>query len=150
MSSSSGDLVATGIQPGDLGALWHELWPLLEPAARLSRETIDYLGGIRAKDLQCWAICEQNHPVAVIVTRLFRDTTSGELSCQIFLVGGSRLLEWATDFLEKLTLWARDEGCQWLEAAGRPGWKRIAPRLGFVPYREVGPDLFWRRAVNAS
>lgn len=147
MSSSSADLVATGIPSTRIGDVWSDLWPLLEPAARLTRENIDYLGGIRAKELQCWAIYEQNRPVAGIVTRLWTDTTSGERISQIHLVGGSRLLEWAADFLDKLTAWAKAEGCVWLEAAGRPGWKRIAPRLGFTPAFKSGPDLYWRRAV---
>lgn len=147
MSLSSVDLVATGIPDDRLGDVWPRLWPLLEPAARRSPERIDILAGLFARDLQLWAVYEKLLPIAGIVTRLWRDTTSGELHCQIHLVGGSRLLEWANDFLDKLTAWAKAEGCSWLEAAGRKGWTRIAPRLGFVPAFHNGPDLYWRRAV---
>lgn len=141
------DLIVSGIKSSSIGDVWADLWPLLAPAAALAGEKIDYLAGIRARDLQCWAIFEKIRPVAGIVTRIFRDTTSGELICQIHLVGGSRLLEWAADFLDKLTKWAREEGCTWLEAAGRKGWSRIAPRLGFARSYEHDGDLYWRRAV---
>jgi hypothetical protein len=56
-------------------------------------------------------------------------------------------MEWADDFLKKLSEWARAEGCVWLEAAGRKGWRRIAPRLGFAPAYELDGDLYWRRAI---
>jgi hypothetical protein len=83
-------------------------------------------------------------PVAGIVTRIVRHTTSGELQCQIFMVGGSHLSHWVGDFLSKLEIWAKSEKCSAIVAAGvRAGWVRVAPRLGFSPFYIEGPDQVW-------
>lgn len=137
-------MIATGIQDCDLGRAWTDLWPFLKPAYELSPETVSLLGGIRAKDLQLWAIFDKNTAVAGIVTRLRVHTTSGELHCQIWLVGGSRLYQWAADFLAKVKDWARSEGCSAVVAAGvRHGWDRVAPKLGFIKAHIDGPDQYW-------
>jgi len=137
-------MIATGIREIDLGRAWADLWPLLEPAYRLSPEKHSLLAEIRAKALQLWAVFDKNTAVAGIVTRLMRHTTSGELHCHVWLVGGSRLSEWIGDFLSKLKVWARSEGCVAIVAAGiRPGWERVAPRLGFAKAYVVGSDQYW-------
>lgn len=137
-------MIATGIQEVDLGRAWTDLWPLLQPAYALSPEKHSLLAEIRAKHLQLWAVFDKNTAVAGIVTRLVRHTTSGELHCQIWLVGGSRLYHWAGDFLAKLKVWARSEGCVAIVSAGvRRGWARVAPKLGFVPSHEDDGNLYW-------
>jgi acetyl esterase/lipase len=126
---------------------WPYLWPFLERAdKRLARPMgpSAILASIRSKALQGWLIYDKNMPVAGIATRLVRHTTSGELHCQIFMVGGSHLLRWADDFLSKLMTWAKAEGCSAVVAAGvRPGWERVAPTLGFVRSHMDGPDWVW-------
>lgn len=137
-------MIATGIREGDLGRAWADLWPLLQPAYALLPEPVSLLAGIRAKGLQLWAVFDKNTAVAGIVTRLVRHTTSGELHCQIWLVGGSRLFHWAGDFLAKLKAWAKAEGCCAIVSAGvRRGWERVAPKLGFVKAHIDGPDQYW-------
>lgn len=141
-------MIATGIREVDLGRAWIDLWPILEPAYRLLPEKVSLLAGVRAKDLQLWAVFDKKTAVAGIVTRLARHTTSGELHCQIWLVGGSRLSEWVGDFLPKLKTWARDEGCCAVVAAGvRRGWARVAPRLGFIKAQMDGPDQYWEMRI---
>lgn len=137
-------MIATGIRSDHIGAVWPDIWPLIEPAYAKSREKTDLLGGIRSKDLQAWAIYEKNQPLAGIVTRLWRVGTSGELHCRIWLVGGSRMSEWAPDFIAKLSTWAKAEGCTELNGAGRRGWKRIVARFGGVSAPDEDGELAWR------
>lgn len=103
---------------------------MLEPAYRQSAEKMPLLKGIRSRDLQLWGIYAQNNPIAGIVTRVLREATSGDLTCHLWLVGGSRLSEWAGDFIAKLIVWARSEGCAAITGNGRPGWARIVRRFG--------------------
>ena len=110
---------------------WPRLWPLLEPAYRQSDDQSDVLAGIVRGDFQLWRVGAINHPLGVIVTRLWRNTTSAESRCHVWLVGGSRMSEWAGDFIEALKGWARSEGCSAITGNGRIGWDRIVRRLGF-------------------
>jgi hypothetical protein len=120
----------------------------MEPAYRLTTEKLDLIGGIRSRNLQLWAIYTKQEAVAGILTRLVREATSGELHCQIWLVGGSRLSEWIGDFLGKLKDWAKSEGCSAIVATGvRPGWERVAPRLGFTRSFVDGPDQYWEARI---
>lgn len=144
MSSSSADLVATGIRSDRIGDMWPSLWPLIKPAYEKSREKTDLLAGIRAKDLQAWAICEQNTVVSGIVTRLRPVGTSGHLDCRIWLVGGDRLNSWAPDLIAKLSAWAKAEGCISLSGSGRKGWARIVARFGGERISDEDGQPAWR------
>lgn len=137
--------VATGIPIAHLDLVWHELWPLIEPAWRRSREKGDLLAGLRARRLQLWAVYEGRTPIAAVVTRLNRHPgPRHHLDCRIWLVGGRDLARWLPDFLAKLIPWARAEGCACLSGAGRKGWTRIARRLGCVRDGVEDGDIVWR------
>jgi hypothetical protein len=115
-----------------LGMVWRDLWPLLEPAFALSPEKDDLLAGIYARRFQLWAVYDKTVPVGCIVTRLNRRAgTSDRLDCRVWLVGGKKLSRWAPSFLEKLIPWAKAEGAEVISGAGRRGWARVVPHLGF-------------------
>jgi len=97
-----------------------------------------------SKDLQLWAVFDKNTAVAGIVTRLLRESTSGNLHCRLWLVGGSRLSEWAPDFIAKLIPWAKAEGCTEINGSGRKGWRRIVARFGGVEEGEEDGLPVWR------
>lgn len=147
MSSSSGSLIVTGVPARLLWDCWPGIWPLIEKAYRKSEEKADILGGILSKDLQAWAIYEKNIPIAGIVSRLLREGTSGELHCHVWLIGGSRLSEWAPDFVAKLIAWAKSEGCSAVTGNGRRGWSRIMPKLGFHRIDDRDGLPCWKRAI---
>lgn len=140
--------VATGIHSTHVEAVWADLWPLLEPAYALvpDCQKQSVLAGVRARNLTLWAVYSNNRPIAGIVTRpLLVGTSSTETHCQIWLIGGARLFDWAADFLSKLKPWAAESGFASILAAGvRPGWERLAPKLGFVSAFHDGPDHYWR------
>jgi hypothetical protein len=120
---------------------------LLKPAYDKSREKTDLLGGLLSKDLQIWQVSANLIPVAGIVTRLLRESTSGNLHCRIWLVGGSRLSEWAPDFIEKLIPWAKAEGCTEINGSGRKGWRRIVAHFGGVEEGEEDGLPVWRLSL---
>lgn len=139
--------IATGIPSPHLHHAWPDLWPLLKAAHEKSREKTDLLAGLMSKELTLWAVYEHNKPVAGIVTRLWRVGTSGELHCRIWLVGGSRMSEWASDFIVKLSAWAKAEGCSELNGAGRRGWARTVTRFGGERAPDEDGEPAWRLAL---
>jgi hypothetical protein len=152
-------MIATGIPLRHLHLVWSDLWPLLEPAVKRSP---DYSAGDRAgpdacpepaewvlarllfNDAQLWAIYDADVPVAAIVTQI---QVGHEKRCLIWLVGGSRLRDWAADFIFKLEDWARSLGCVALRGVGRPGWARIVKKFGGVSVDAVDGLPAWERRI---
>lgn len=153
MSSSSGDLVATGIPTRRLYDVWTQAWPLIEPAYRrflkhsYPEKRPDILAGLLSKDLQLWLVYDNLVPVSGIVSRLLREGTSGELTCHLWLVGGSRLSDWSADFLSILIPWAKAEGCTAITGNGRKGWARIVARHGGERIEDREGLPCWRLAI---
>jgi hypothetical protein len=152
-------MIAGGIPLRDLHLVWHELWPLLEPAVKRSpdysavtRAGPDIVARLIARDAQLWAVYEGATPVAAIVTTIqvaAHSTSSGqaEKRCLIWLVGGSRLSEWAADFLAKVEAWARSLGCVALWGAGRKGWTRIVGNFGGRSIGIIDGQHAWERRI---
>jgi hypothetical protein len=128
----------------DLHLVWHDLWPLLEPAVKRSPDKPDVLARLIAHDAQLWAIYEDGKPVAAIVTTI---QVGDEKRCLLWLIGGHRVRDWAADFLSMIEAWARGVGCIALWGAGRPGWARIVKQFGGVDIGIVDGQLAWQRRI---
>ena len=137
-------MIATGIPLRHLHLVWSDLWPLLEPAVKRSPDKPDLLARLIACDAQLWAVYDGATPVAAIVTQIQAGT---EKSCLIWLVGGSRLRDWAVDFIAKVEDWARSLGCVALRGVGRPGWARIVKKFGGVSVDAVDGLPAWERRI---
>ena len=137
-------MIATAIPLRHLRLVWSDLWPLLEPAVKRSPDKPDVLARLIACDAQLWAVYDGPAPVAAIVTQI---QIGGEKRCLIWLVGGSRLREWAADFIAKLEDWARSLGCVTLRGVGRPGWARIVKKFGGVSVDAVDGLPAWERRI---
>jgi hypothetical protein len=145
-------MIATGIPLRHLHLVWSDLWPLLEPAVKRSPDKPDacpepaewVLARLLFNDAQLWAIYDADVPVAAIVTQI---QVGNEKRCLIWLVGGSRLREWAGDFIAKLERWARSLGCMALRGVGRPGWARIVKKFGGVSVDAVDGLPAWERRI---
>ena len=145
-------MIATAIPLRHLRLVWSDLWPLLEPAVKRSPDKPDVLARLLFNDAQLWAVYDADVPVAAIVTQIQIGGPStalktGEKRCLIWLVGGSRLREWAVDFIAKVEDWARSLGCVALRGVGRPGWARIVKKFGGVSVDAVDGLPAWERRI---
>jgi len=143
---------------------WREAWPLLERAAtRTDGGTEEEVFQTLLRgDAQLWSVfdSEQDLPSdlpaeasakagapkarrrAAVTTQI---TLIGEKGCRLWLVGGSRLAEWAADFLAKVEPWARSRGCTHVWGTqSRAGWQRIVRLFGGEPVIVDG-KASWRR-----
>lgn len=126
---------------------WPVLWPFLSPAACLADMTeLEVRRVIEKGDAQLWAIVENKVPVAAVTTQI---TLEPETRCRVWLVGGSRMAEWASTFLAAVEPWARSLGCTafWGSSARRPGWRRVTRLLGFEPIEPVDGNPSWGRRI---
>jgi hypothetical protein len=137
-------MLATAIPLRHLHLVWSDLEPLLEPAVKRSPDKPDVLARLLFHDAQLWAVYDADVPVAAIVTQI---QLANEKRCLIWLVGGSRLREWAGDFIARLEQWARSLGCVALRGVGRPGWARIVKKFGGVSVDAVDGLPAWERRI---
>ena len=73
-------------------------------------------------------------------------TLIGEKGCRLWLVGGSRLAEWAGAFLAEVEPWARSLGCTHVWGTqSRAGWQRIVRLFGGEPVIVDGKASWMRR-----
>jgi hypothetical protein len=135
----------TGISLSHLHLVWPDLWPLLEPATLLAPEKPDVLGRLLSQHAQLWAVYEDGKPLAAIVTEI---TLMPEKRCRIWLVGGTRMREWAGDFLAMIEHWARAYGCAALWGTqSRAGWLRIVRKFGGEEAGIINGQLTWERRI---
>ena len=134
-----------GIVPDlDHAKAWPFLWPMLEKAAKrsdLSESAVQT--AVLSGDAQLWAILDNGAPVAAVTTQITLHEPKG---CRLWLVGGSRMDEWANDFLGRVEPWAKSLGCAVLWGTqSRKGWKRIVKMLGGEPIEMDGKAAWARR-----
>ena len=47
----------------------------------------------------------------------------------VLFIGGDKMADWIDEFNPILCDWAKGEGCRFMEAHGRMGWKRVLNRF---------------------
>ena len=156
--------------------MWREAWPLLERAAtRTDGGTEDeVVQTLLRGDAQLWSVFDseaasprlrspreglpseapsscalratedkQARRRAAVTTQI---TLIGEKGCRLWLVGGSRMAEWAADFLAEIEPWARSRGCTHVWGTqSRAGWQRIVRLFGGEPVIVNGKASWMRR-----
>ena len=144
---------------------WREAWPLLERAAtRTDGGTEEEVFQTLLRgDAQLWSVFDSEDSLpsdlpaeasakagapqvrrrAAVTTQI---TLIGEKGCRLWLVGGSRMAEWAADFLAKVEPWARSRGCTHVWGTqSRAGWQRIVRLFGGEPVIVDGKASWMRR-----
>ena len=134
---------------------WREAWPLLERAAtRTDGGTEEEVFQTLLRgDAQLWGVFDSEESLpseaplvrwrAAVTTQI---TLIGEKGCRLWLVGGSRLAEWAADFLAEVEPWARSLGCTHVWGTqSRAGWQRIVRLFGGEPVIVDGKASWMRR-----
>ena len=140
---AASDLMVIGIPLRDVHFAWPELGPLLERAIRSSPDKPDVLAELLGCRADLWGIYDGGEAVAAVVT-----AKQGDGRCLAWLVGGSRMREWARPFLATLAEAARANGCWAIWGTGRRGWARVMPKLGFqrIADHNGRPAWEWRIA----
>ena len=94
-------------------------------------EWLDGLGDIGPHD-QLWIVRRfEGHPVPIAVPIAACTAAVSGDSIIVNTLGG-RGFDWLGPLIDRLCAWGRDEGCTWLRAYGRRGWKRALARHGVV------------------
>jgi hypothetical protein len=145
--------------------MWRDAWPLLERAAtRTNGGTEEEVARTLLRgDAQLWSVFDSEEGLpsdlpaeasakagapkarrrAAVTTQI---TLIGEKGCRLWLVGGSRMAEWADDFLAKVEPWARSLGCTHVWGTqSRAGWQRIVRLFGGEPVIVDGKASWMRR-----
>ena len=147
----------------DLGLLWRDAWPLLERAATRTNGGTEeeVVRTLLRGDAQLWSVFDSEAALrlarrslgeagapkarrsAAVTTQI---TLIGEKGCRLWLVGGSRMAEWAADFLAEVEPWARSLGCTHVWGTqSRAGWQRIVRLFGGEPVIVDGKASWMRR-----
>lgn len=138
-------MIVVPIPQDDVLVLWRMAWPLLERAATRTN------GGAEEEvaqrlidgDAQLWVVFDGGAMIAAAATQV---TLMGEKGCRLWLVGGSRLADWAGAFLAVVEPWARSLGCTHVWGTqSRAGWRRIVRLFGGEPIVVDGQASWMRR-----
>ncbi len=124
-NSKAQRIPCTGILEDEIGIVWRDCAPLLEPALG-EGETLDHvLAALFSKKAQLWIGADEKTLHVACVTELIRK--GGTYYCNVWLTGGRGVNNWIY-FLETIEEWAKEQGCDaMLIAKARTGWKRLLP-----------------------
>jgi hypothetical protein len=111
---------------------WQEVEPYLEKAARYThgRYTVgDIYTSIVDYDYELWVAFDNGRIKGAVVTN-FAVYPQRKLLCMAFC-GGVDLKDWKDFMLALLRRYARDTGCDGIEATARRGWAKVFQNDGF-------------------
>lgn len=117
-----------------------EAWPNIK---HLLEEALSYSWGFRPGDVYqklrenraiLWVVEKDMEIVAATVTEIIEYPTCRTLN--IWLLAGVKFWEWQ-DLVASMEAFARSNGCEWIEATGRPGLQRLLKEMGFNVPRVV-------------
>lgn len=113
-----------------------EVWPFIMPylASALRHDNGEMsLEGVAAALIQgpmmAWLVIDNHEMQGVVTTHIIDYDCKRTLEIVHFACAASRE-EWVPLF-ETLERWAAANGCFDIELIGRPGWRRVAPDMGF-------------------
>ena len=123
------------IRPQQIEAVWDEAAPLIRLAQkRLEHETglADIKDDLTADRLMLWMVRIGDKLRAVILTDIAQHPRRRVL--RILMIGGYGMSEWLDTGIQTMRKAAELAACDAVQADGRLGWARHAPKCGF---REV-------------
>jgi hypothetical protein len=120
------------VRANEIDAVWSEAAPLIRLAQkRIERSTgmADIYGDLTSERTMLWLVRIEDKLQAVIITEIAKHPRRS--AWRILLIGGSGMSEWLEYSIEAMKRAAKIAGCSAIEADGRLGWAKIAPRCGF-------------------
>jgi hypothetical protein len=112
-----------GAKASQIESYWPQVLPLINSALEYSdKYTSQFIyESLKSRDMQLWLSID-GEIEACCITRI-ENFPTGKV-CTIFLVAGKNMDHWLR-FEEQIERWAKSQGCQSIEAYGRPGWVRV-------------------------
>lgn len=126
----SEEVQVTIVPPIHIQIVWEQVEPLLHPAVERSngRWTTDFVyQALMAGQKHLWVVFEESNGIScVAVTSVM--TYPGKKMLSIDFLGGDGINKWSFKLLEVLNNFAKDAGCNGIEAYARLGfWKWLEP-----------------------
>lgn len=113
-----------------------EMWPkvrgYIDSATKRTNgryEPEDVLYEVLDGKLLLWAAIKDAEVKGVATTRFMEYPRKKTL--MVPFLAGEDFKEWGEDMLSVLKKWAADNGCDTLEASGRPGWAKVFESEGY-------------------
>lgn len=111
-------------------------WPMAEPYVKrgLDHTSGEFLpSDIKAycKDrvIQLWLVSENERIIAACTTEII--TYPQRKHCRVVTLGGSKAVEWTQLLVVVLDAWAKEQGCDAMEAFVRKGYVGILANYGY-------------------
>lgn len=111
---------------------WNKIEPFMEKAVEYTygRYTLNNIYDMAKEgDHQLWVAYDGNDFKAAVLTNLM-NYPNRRVLCMGFC-GGVELSEWKDPMLSLLRRYAKDMGCDSIEAFGRPGWANVFKNDGY-------------------
>lgn len=114
--------------------VWPEIEKFAGRAAKYSYgryEAEDVLDLVLHHDYALWIAIDDREIIGFVTTTFANYPHAKYL--KLAFCGGKARKKWQAPILHLLRRWARDNGCEGLEASGRPGWVKILGQDGHTP-----------------
>jgi hypothetical protein len=113
-----------------------EMWPKVRAYISSATERTngryepeDVLYEVLDGNLLLWAAINGKEVKGVATTRFMEYPRKKTL--MVPFLAGEDFKDWGDDMLSTLKKWAADNGCDTLEASGRPGWAKVFESAGY-------------------
>ena len=116
------------VPPENLGLVWQKVEPFLSPAIDQSggRYTVDSTrSAITKQDMQLWiAFTEEGEILAAMTSSI--QVYPSKTMLAVVHCGGRMMGAWLHS-MSQVEAWAKEQGCEGVEIAGRAGWAIALP-----------------------
>ena len=116
------------VPPENLGLVWQKVEPLLKPAIDQSggRYTVDSTrSAITKRDMQLWIAFTEDGDILAAMTSCI--TVYPSLTMLAVVHCGGRMMGLWLHSMSQVETWAKEQGCEGVEIAGRAGWEKALP-----------------------
>jgi hypothetical protein len=123
-STPSSGSVLYGVLSDEVNDVWFEVLPLIESALEYGDgkyDTHSIYQKLKSREMQLWLSLNKGIE-ALCITQI--QIYPQKKVCLLHVVAGRDMNHWL-QFLDEIETWAKQQGCQSLEAYGRPGWKKV-------------------------
>jgi hypothetical protein len=118
------------IMPDQIDSWTDKIYPHFEKISKNSNGKClpeDILLGIQCAKMECWIILEEKTILSVFLTRMV--LYPRRKICEYLACVGERWKDWMY-LLKEIDVWAKDQGCDGMEALAPQKWRPVFPEYG--------------------